>query len=422
MFDNRKRKKKTRHEAPDISPKLKGTIVGILVIFIVLGAWFAAHAIENKRIINAVQHTTDAGMSVDVYPAGKGVSAGEGQGAAEYPVNSADDSAAAAAQEPGASTMAEAPDAGTGGLSYYEYNDRIKKAEWQQQADGTVSYKGKSYRRIRYVKTILCLGIDRSDGLSAADNRDLEGSGRADAIFVIAHDTARDKCRILMIPRDTITEIEVYDGKGNYVRSQVDSLSVSYIGGGGGKKSCEITARAVSGVLCGTAIDHYMAIDMSVLPKLNDLAGGVTVTIPNTDLINADPTWEYGKTVTLKGSEAEKFLRYRDKERTGSPVMRMTQHRAYMLGFTDAVKRTSRTDSNIVNRLFDAVQSHMVTDMAKGEYMKLAMDQLAGGSLANEDIVSLPGYSELGADGYDIVSVNYEEAIPMILELFYREV
>ena len=71
----------------------------------------------------------------------------------------------------------------------------------------------------------------------------------------------------------------------------MDSLSVSYIGGGGGKKSCEITARAVSGVLCGTAIDHYMAIDMSVLPKLNDLAGGVTVTIPNTDLINADPTW-----------------------------------------------------------------------------------------------------------------------------------
>ena len=100
----------------------------------------------------------------------------------------------------------------------------------------------------------------------------------------------------------------------------------------------------------------------------------------------------------------------------------MTQHRAYMLGFTEAVKRTSRTDSNIVNKLFDAVQSHMVTDMAKGEYMKLAMDQLAGGSLANEDIVSLPGYSELGADGYDIVSVNYEEAIPMILELFYREV
>ncbi|MDD5832449.1 MAG: hypothetical protein PUC98_03090, partial [Clostridiales bacterium] len=140
MFDNRKRKKKTRHEAPDISPRLKGTIVGILVIFIVLGAWFAAHAIENKRIINAVRQTTGSETGVNVYLAG------EGHGAAEEPVNSADDSAAAAVQEPGASAMAETPDAGTGGLSYYEYNDRIKKAEWQQQADGTVTYKGKSYR------------------------------------------------------------------------------------------------------------------------------------------------------------------------------------------------------------------------------------------------------------------------------------
>lgn len=417
-----------------MSGKTKGTVIGLLVIAILLGAWFAAHAIENNRIINAVRQTSGTEETVNVYLSEDGGNGG-GTAADLAPGDSAagaeqsadgvgDGSVAAGTAAAGAqvSDSAVSPNAGTGGLSYYEYNDRIKKAEWQQQTDGTVTYRGKTYRRMSYVKSILCLGIDRSDGLSADDSRDLTSSGRADAIFVVAHDTARDKCRILMIPRDTITEIEVYDGKGNYVRSQVDSLSVSYIGGGGGRKSCEITSRAVSGALCGTAIDHYMAIDMSVLPTLNDLVGGVTVTIPNADLVNADPSWEYGKTVTLKGSEAERFLRYRNKDVTGSPVMRMTQHRAYMLGFTEAVKQSSKSDSDIVNKLFGAVQSHMVTDMAKGEYMKLAMDQLAGGSLANEDIVSLPGYSELGSDGYDIVSVNYEEAIPLILELFYRDV
>ena len=79
----------------------------------------------------------------------------------------------------------------------------------EQSAADRIEYQGKVYRRNTYVKAILCMGIDRPGSL---EETMVAGSGgQADAIFLVAQDMARDKAELLMIPRDTMTEITLTD-------------------------------------------------------------------------------------------------------------------------------------------------------------------------------------------------------------------
>ena len=78
--------------------------------------------------------------------------------------------------------------------------------------------------------------------------------GQADGIFLLAHDTARNQLKILLIPRDTMTEITKTDisqteTNGTELGKIVDHLSLSYAYGDGREKSCEYTKKAVSNLL-----------------------------------------------------------------------------------------------------------------------------------------------------------------------------
>ena len=50
--------------------------------------------------------------------------------------------------------------------------------------------------------------------------------GQADAIFLVAQDVARDKVEILMIPRDTMTEITLTDLSGNVLGRDIQHLAL----------------------------------------------------------------------------------------------------------------------------------------------------------------------------------------------------
>lgn len=92
-----------------------------------------------------------------------------------------------------------------------------------------------------------------------------------------------------------------------------------------------------------------------------------------------------------------------------------------MIQFFGVVKQKSAADSNIVSDLFDLVEDHLVTDMEKGEYMKIALDALEMGELTEENFYIVPGQAVM-TTVYDEFHVNQEALIPIILDLFYREV
>jgi LCP family protein required for cell wall assembly len=224
-----------------------------------------------------------------------------------------------------------------------------------------------------------------------------------------------------MIPRDTMTRITLTDLSGNVLGKDVQHLTLAYAYGDGRELSCEYTVEAVSELLGGLTIDHYMAVDTDSISVLNDGVGGVTVTIEEPGLATRDPELKLGETVTLKGKQAETFVRYRDIHQDNTALFRMDRHQQYMEGFFAALKTKAAEDDSILIRLLDSIQDHMVTDMQKDQYLKAALDVLNTQQLGSGDFYTLPG-SGVTTARYDEFYVDQEAMIPVILDLFYREI
>ncbi|MDO4938930.1 MAG: LCP family protein [Lachnospiraceae bacterium] len=297
----------------------------------------------------------------------------------------------------------------------------LYRNNWINNQDGTVSYNGEKYKRNAHIEAILCAGIDTKNNMH--ESSEDEEPGNADGIFLIAHDTFDNSVRVIMIPRDSMVDC-VIDAPDGSKYTTFDHLNVSFGQGDGKKTSAESLKNTTSGLLCNLDINHYLVGDLTLLSEVNDMVGGVEVTIPNDELKKINPEWTKDSKVVLRGDEAEKFIRYRDTNNDGSPVVRMSQHKQYLSGFYNALKDNSRIDSSLVSKLADKVDASIVSDMSKGEYEKLVVDGIQA-DFNPDDIYTLPGtltVGELDGEMYDEVYLDYTQVIPMLLDCFYRKV
>ena len=297
---------------------------------------------------------------------------------------------------------------------------RSLQAETAGEAQGpdVIQYQGKTYRRNTYVKAVLCLGVDREGSMTEETTPGF--GGQADGIFLAAQDTARNRIKVLMIPRDTMTEITMTDLSGNVLGKDTHHLTLAYTYGNGRETSCEYVKEAVSGLLGGLEIDYYLAADLDAIGILNDAVGGVRVTIDVDGLEEQDPELKKGATVTLTGEQAEKFVRYRDTGKDHSALYRMDQQQEYLIGFFEAAKARASADQDLAADLFEQMEDSMVTDLSKDQYLKLAMDALETEGLGEENFYTVPGTGVTTAR-YDEFYADEEALMPLVLEMFYRE-
>ena len=284
--------------------------------------------------------------------------------------------------------------------------------------DGLIELDGKLYRRNTAVRAILCIGVDTQGELESYQASGV--AGQADGLFLVAQDMARDTVRILMIPRDTMTEITLFDLMGNELGKDTQHLTLAFAYGDGKEKSCELLQEAVSNLLFDLKIDGYLAANISSIALLNDEVGGVTVTIQDEGLDSRDTALTKGSTVRLNGKQAEIFVRFRDIHVDHSALFRMDQQQQYIKSFFETVQKGASHDNGLVVRLFDKVQDYMVTNMAKDQYLKIAMDAVGNGKLSDEDFYTVPGEGVV-TPRYDEFYADKDALTPVILELFYRE-
>lgn len=289
-------------------------------------------------------------------------------------------------------------------------------------SERTVIWHGETWRRSGNVRAILCMGVDRSDELTEYRSLAADGkAGQADGIFLMAWDSARGQARLLMIPRDTMTEITALNKDGSLRGKEVDHLLLAYTYGDGREMSCENMSESVSHLLLGLPVQNYLAADLAVVATLNDAVGGVTVTVPTEGMEAADPAFVQGTTITLHGSQAERFVRYRDITKDNTALYRMDQHKQYIQGYFTALREQSKHNSNLVPDLFEMIQDYMITDMSKDEYLKTAADVLAGEGIPADGYYTLPGIGMATAT-YDEYYPNQQQAVPVLLELFFYKV
>ncbi|MBT9776260.1 transcriptional regulator [Clostridium sp. MCC353] len=291
--------------------------------------------------------------------------------------------------------------------------------EGRDNGKGEILYQGKTYRRNTAMRAILCIGVD-TKGEMESHTASGQG-GQADGVFLVAQDAARDRVKILMIPRDSMTEITLFDLSGNELGKDIQHLTLAYAYGDGREKSCELMTEAVSNLLGNLKIDGYAAVNISAIPILNDAVGGVTVTIRDEGLEKRDPELKKGETVTLHGEQAEIFVRYRDITKSQTAVSRMGRQKQYLQGYLQAAREAASRDDHLIPDLMNRLQNNMITNMPKDQYLDMALSVLnSQDSLGDGDIITVPGEA-VETNLYDEYHVDRENLVPMMLDLFYVE-
>lgn len=282
-----------------------------------------------------------------------------------------------------------------------------------------IELDGKRYRRNTAIRAILCVGVDTQGELETYQASGV--AGQADGLFLVAQDMARDTVRILMIPRDTMTEITLFDLMGNELGKDTQHLTLAFAYGDGKEKSCELLQEAVSNLLFGLKIDGYLATNISSIALLNDELGGVTITILDEGLEQRDPELAKGNTVCLDGKQAEIFVRYRDITKAQTAISRMDRQKQYIAAYLNQVKQKGAKDKTLITRLVKDIEEHMITDMAKDQYMDMGLAILnSQQQISQGDFLTVPGEA-VETVRFDEYHPDQEALKRMIVELFYKE-
>ncbi len=230
--------------------------------------------------------------------------------------------------------------------------------------DGTyLYYNGERYRLNEQIKTLLILGIDDP---VLEETEAFRNSSQADFLLLAVFDGERETCTLIQLNRDTMCEVPVLDTFGKLIQWRVQQLALAHTYGNGMEKSCENTAMAVSQLLYGINIDNYFALTMDAIPILNDLVGGVTVTVED-DFSAVDPTLVKGETVTLTAENVEHYVRARGGMDVPTNIARMRRQRTFIMGLFSAMSKAVREDASFALDAFSAVADSLVTDCSIDE-------------------------------------------------------
>lgn len=264
----------------------------------------------------------------------------------------------------------------------------------------TMQYGGRTWTyRGRELTNLLLIGVDWEESENTVSRR---YAGQADFLFLITIDRENKIVSTLQLDRDTMADIRVYGPFGDYTGIQKTQICLSHAYGKSDAQNCENTVWAVSRLLGGIPIDGYITLDMSGITALNDALGGVTVTLKE-DFSALDPEMTKGATLTLRGMQAEIFVRSRMDVGDGTNVSRMQRQHTFIRSAEELLVQRINEDMNYAGTLYDTLAGHMTTNIERGwlinkayecrDYRRPETKMLAGGHCIGTD-----GFMEFHAD------------------------
>ncbi len=273
----------------------------------------------------------------------------------------------------------------------------------------TFKEDGRTYRINHDVKAVLFLGID--DGNKDQKGFVADSGGRSDTIMLLVMDKSSGTTQIVAISRDTMTDVDAYDIKGDYAYTSLTHLNMQYAYGDSPMRSCYLTKKVVSRILYGLRIEGCISLAAEGIPAIVDSMGGLTFTMP-ADYTDIDPRYEEGAVVTLTGKEAEALFRYRDSSTVGSNEDRVDRQLELAQNlFTEMRKNFSADD---FEELVSLSGNNLYTDLDADTLRDLANYKLA------DETLKLPGTLKEG-ERHDEFYLDEQGVKQMILNLFYTK-
>lgn len=281
--------------------------------------------------------------------------------------------------------------------------------------DRTILYNGKEYVYNHLIDSYLFIGVDQREATTAVTSSARNG-GQSDFLLLMVIDPVSKTFRRIQIDRDTMTEITVLGILGNPLGTNTLQICLAHGFGDGKAQSCQFTTEAVQRLLCGVPINGYMSLNLDGIATLNDLLGGVTVTLED-DFSMLDASMTAGTTLTLQGIQAEFFVRSRMQIGDGTNAARMRRQQQYLDKATEMIGNKVKDDSTFVGTLFDGLKDYIITDISRG---KMINEANKAAKYQDMGTLTLKGEHTTGSDGFVEFHADEDALIQMVLDVFYQ--
>lgn len=279
--------------------------------------------------------------------------------------------------------------------------------------ENSIRYQGKTYVFNDQIMNFLFMGIDQTSETQQNEGK----NGRSDLVILVSVDHRNRKVTLYNIDRNIMTDIAIYDENGEYLRQNKAQLALAHTFGDGREESAKLVCDAVSNLFYGLPIHGYCALNLDVIPILNDKVGGVKVTLLK-DYTEVDPSYVQGAEVVLNGDMAVRYVRTRDYLGGEDNEMRMERQKQYMKSFLAQATQAVKQDITLALGLYQAIQPYMVTDISADQAVYLATQVL--GYDVDTEMHSLEGTIVRG-NPYDEFYVDENALYEMILNTYYVE-
>lgn len=281
-----------------------------------------------------------------------------------------------------------------------------------------ITYKGEKYRYNNLVTSILYAGVDSAGKMEA--KAQYGNKARADSIQLIVMDGKKDKISVVSVSRDTMTKIRQYSLDGTDMGLYQTHIGYAYTYGDGGKVSCKNLCEAVSLLFGGVPVNRYIVTNQDSMSYINELAGGVTVTVPNSDLEEQYPELYEGAQVTLDDTTIKPFLQYRDTTIDFSNDGRMERQKAYALAYVAKIKSLNQSQLEQMWDSLDSMKDYLQTSVTRNQYLGL-VSFLKKADLTDDSFVQLQGQDRTG-ELHDEFYPDEDALQQLIIDLFYEKV
>lgn len=274
-------------------------------------------------------------------------------------------------------------------------------------------YNGTEYVPKDNIDTFLILGLDkyeRDDSVLDSYNNDKQ----ADFLMLFVFDNEAKTVSAVHINRDTMTSVNILGVAGNQIDTITKQIALAHTYGNGRDVSCRNTADAVSDLLLGIKVEHYMSLTMDAVPVFNDLVGGVEVTVLE-DFTGIDDSLVKGETVTLMGEQALNYVRTRYGLEDSTNSTRMERQQQYVNALYQKFFKCIEEDEEFLVDASVKMSDYIISDRSVTQMQELAKKfkeyQFSG-------IHDIDGESKMGEEFMEFYP-NETAIKKIVAELFY---
>lgn len=300
-------------------------------------------------------------------------------------------------------------------IGVWEKHQGVFTGQEYELSETQIEYNGSVYDLKDDINTVLVMGLDKYE-LSNDDDA-YNNDQCADFLMLLVIDKKKSKYSAVHINRDTIVEMNMLGIAGEKVGTVEKQISLAHTYGNGKQMSCRNTVDTASRLLLGSKIKHYISVTMESVPLLNDIVGGVEVTVLD-DFTGIDDTLVKGETVTLVGEHALNYVRSRYGMEDSTNSTRMQRQRQYIDALQKKAKLCADEDENFIIDATMQMSDHVISDCSVTALQELFK------TLSNYEytgIRSIEGESVVG-DEFMEFHPDKDALEKLVVELFYEPI